>query len=63
MTATLANSTKLGIALAMVRMVKTGRLTQYVEPNSEAEQLLERDGWKRSKQPLATFIEIDTPIE
>jgi len=48
-----------GISLEMTQYLKAGRLSQYVEPLSEAAQLLEKAGWKQSDQPSKTFAEMD----
>ena len=51
------------IALEMVQMSKPGRLAQYVEPQSEAGQLLQKDGWKPSstRRVFAEQWEHDCP--
>lgn len=47
-----------GIALELTQYVKKGRLSQYVEPLSEASQMLEEDGWKPSDNPSKAFVEV-----
>jgi hypothetical protein len=55
---TLARNTRLGIALKLVQMTKSGRLSQYVEKLSEPYQWLTENGWKENHE--ATFIEIES---
>ena len=48
-----------GIVVEMARYTKKGRLSQFAEPLSEAAQLLEAQGWKRSEQTIM-FLEAET---
>ena len=47
-----------GIVVEMARFTKPSRLSQFAEPLSEAAQLLEARGWKRSEENIS-FIETE----
>jgi len=47
-----------GIVVEMARFTKPGRLSQFAELMSEAAQLLEARGWKRSEEKIS-YIEAE----
>lgn len=52
----MATNKPLGIVLTAVQMLKNGRLSQFVEWNSEPFQWLLSQGWKPGK--TVTFVEV-----